>query len=276
MLSIAVGPIVLSISQLITLVGLFMFWGITYLQTRNNAQQKQFLDYIFTAIIIGFLTARLTFIIAMWQGYQENWWQLVNISDGGFIPSTGWGASALVLMFYARRNKLFIKAYFTSALITFCCLIIPTFFAVIYQAAVELPSSPLRNIEGHEVDLRRYKGTPVVINFWASWCPPCRREMPVLEAAQKHNPELVFVFINQGESLLSVKDFIDSTALDLKNVFIDPTSNVSRETGAAGLPTTLFYNEKGQLVTSHMGELSQASLRYYLNQINSVVPLKKG
>jgi len=274
MLSIALGPIVLSISQLITLSGLMAFWGLTYLQTRKSLQQKEILDNIFKAIFVGFIGARLAFIFTMWQAYQENWWQLLNMSDGGFLPSYGWAAGALVLIRYAIGNKSLIKTYITSAAITAICLVIPIFATVLYQAGIELPRSPLSNLQGQVVDLRTYKGKPVVINFWASWCPPCRREMPVLQAAQKKHTDTVFIFINQGESRATVKQFINSTQLDLRNVFIDPASNVSQESGAAGLPTTLFYNAEGKLTDNHMGELSHASLDHYLKKINTLVPLK--
>jgi hypothetical protein len=65
-----------------------------------------------------------------------------------------------------------------------------------------------------------------------------------------------------------VQKFITAQQLDLKNVLFDQHSNVSRESGAAGLPTTIFYNREGKLVTSHMGELSHASLQYYIQAIN--------
>lgn len=274
MLSIALGPIVLSISQLITLTGIMAFWGLTYLQTRKSPQHKEILDNIFKAIFVGFIAARLAFIFTMWQAYQENWWQLFNMSNGGFLPSYGWGAGALVLIRYAITNKSLFKTYITSAAITAIFLVIPTFATVLYQAGIELPRSPLSNMQGQEVDLRTYKGKPVVINFWASWCPPCRREMPVLQAAQKNHTETVFLFVNQGESLTTVKQFINSTQLDLQNIFVDPTSNVSQESGAAGLPTTLFYNAEGKLIANHMGELSQASLDHYLEKIATAVALR--
>jgi thiol-disulfide isomerase/thioredoxin len=266
MLSIALGPIVISISQLITLSGLVVFWGLTYLQTRNNAQQKEILDHIFTAIFTGFITARLAFILTMWQAYQENWWQLLNISDGGFLSGYGWAAGTLVLIRFTISNKSLVKIYITSAAITASCLIIPIFSAALYQSGIELPRSQLSNMQGQEVNLSAYKGKPIIINFWATWCPPCRREMPVLDAAQKTHKDTVFIFVNQGESPATVEQFITSTQLDIQNIFFDPSSNVSQESGAVGLPTTLFYNAEGKLVTSHTGELSQASLDYYLKK----------
>ncbi|ALS34744.1 hypothetical protein PTRA_b0227 [Pseudoalteromonas translucida KMM 520] len=268
MLSISLGPFVIAISQLIILLGLGVFWGLTYLQTRKQPQQKAILDTVFKAFVVGFIVARLMFVLTMWDAYQENWWQLINISDGGFMPSYGWVAGALVLVLYARGKKAVLKTYFIAAIVALFTIMVPTFAASIYKAGVELPQSAVYNLRGKEVDLQSFKGKPVVINFWASWCPPCRKEMPVLQAAQKNNPNIAFVFVNQGEDLFTVQKFINAEQLDLQNVFFDQNSNVSRESGAAGLPTTLFYSSDGKLVTSHMGELSHASLRYYMQAIN--------
>ena len=268
MLSISLGPLVIAISQLITLLGLGVFWGGIYLQTRKQAQQKIILDNTFKAFVVGFITARLMFVFTMWDAYQENWWQLINISDGGFMPAYGWMAGALVLALYTRGKKAVIKTYCIASVVSLFVIMVPSFAALIYKAGVELPQSPVHNIQGQQVNLQTFKGKPVVINFWASWCPPCRKEMPVLQAAQKNNPDVTFAFVNQGEDLFTVQKFIDAEQLDLQNVFFDQSSNVSRESGAAGLPTTLFYSRDGKLVTSHMGELSQASLRYYIQGIN--------
>lgn len=173
-----------------------------------------------------------------------------------------------MLLFYARKNKQLIKVYFISAMLAALGMAIPTFSLAIYQTGIELPSAKVHNMQGQEIDLTDYKGQPVVINFWASWCPPCRREMPVLASAQqKYADDVVFIFLNQGESKATVRQFINSEQLALQNMFLDPASRVSRESGSAGLPTTLFYDAQGGLVESHMGELSQASLNYNIQKI---------
>jgi len=268
MLSISLGPIVISVSQLITGLTVGIFWGLTYLQTRSTDCRKDILNNIFNAFVVGFITARLAFVFTMWKVYQENWWQLVNISDGGFLPSYGWLSGALVLSVYSRHNKVAMKPYFISSIVSLFIFSIATFTAASYATDVSLPQSTVRNIQNQKVTLTAYKGKPVVINLWASWCPPCRREMPVLEAAQKNNSDITFMFINQGENLSAIQNFVRVERLNLRNIFLDSASNVSRETGVAGFPTTLFYDKKGQLISSHMGELSQASLHYYLQVIN--------
>lgn len=268
MLSISLGPLVISFSQLIIFLELGIFLGLTYLLTRQNPLQKVILDTVFKAVVMGFIAARLAFVFTMWDSYQGNWLQLINISDGGFIPYYGWFSGIVVLALYARGKKAVMKSYAIAGSVSFCSMIIPNFALSIYQTGVQLPQSVVHNMQGQQVNLQNFKGKPVVINFWASWCPPCRKEMPVLLAAQKNNPHITVAFVNQGEDLNTVKVFLDEQQLDLNHVFFDQSSNVSRESGAAGLPTTLFYNSEGELVTSHIGQLSYASLDYYIQAIS--------
>src|SRR5690554_8147761 len=65
----------------------------------------------------------------------------------------------------------------------------------------------LTDIQGNQLTLSDYKGKPVVVNLWATWCPPCIREMPVLDEAQQANQDIHFVFVNQGEDSAEVTHF---------------------------------------------------------------------
>ena len=67
-----------------------------------------------------------------------------------------------------------------------------------------IPAIALVTASAQTVDLRSYQGQPLVINLWATWCPPCRREMPVLAQAQKEHPDIRFLWINQGEDATAV------------------------------------------------------------------------
>lgn len=103
-------------------------------------------------------------------------------------------------------------------------------------------------------------GKPMVVNLWASWCPPCRREMPVLAAAQKRESGVSFVFANQGESAATVSSFLSTSRLDLANVVLDPDTRVGFLAGSGALPITLFYDDGGKLVSTHIGSLTADSL----------------
>ncbi|WP_206675655.1 TlpA family protein disulfide reductase [Marinobacter daqiaonensis] len=101
----------------------------------------------------------------------------------------------------------------------------------------------------------------MVVNLWATWCPPCRREMPVLAEAQAGQEGIDFVFVNVGEEPPTIRGFLDSQGLALDNILLDRNNRLGAVTGTHVLPTTLFYNADGLLVYSHTGELSRATLR---------------
>ncbi len=107
----------------------------------------------------------------------------------------------------------------------------------------------------------------MVVNLWASWCPPCIREMPVFEAAQQQEQDVTFVFVNQGESLPQINRFMAEHGFQLDNVWQDPRNALGQVTGAHAMPTTLYYDAQGQLVSTHFGELSRATLNDGLSRI---------
>ena len=110
-------------------------------------------------------------------------------------------------------------------------------------------------------------GKPLVVNLWASWCPPCRREMPVLAAAQKQEKWASFVFANQGENATTVQRYLSASQLDLVNVLLDRETKLGWVAGSSALPLTLFYDASGRLVATHLGALSDASLANRLNTL---------
>lgn len=124
----------------------------------------------------------------------------------------------------------------------------------------QLPKLAFMPLEGETVQLSRFEGKPTVVNLWATWCPPCVREMPVLYDAQVKHPEIDFVFLNQGESSGQVRTWLDNQRLPLRNVLLDPKRQASAAFNQKGYPTTLFFNDRGELVSTRIGELSPATL----------------
>jgi thiol-disulfide isomerase/thioredoxin len=110
-------------------------------------------------------------------------------------------------------------------------------------------------------------GKPTVLNLWATWCPPCRAEMPTLAAAQQNTPEVNFVFVNQGEAPAAVAAYLQRSGLTMSNVWLDPTSSLGPAAGSRGLPTTLFFDAKGKQVDAHFGVLNAAALQVQLARL---------
>jgi thiol-disulfide isomerase/thioredoxin len=132
---------------------------------------------------------------------------------------------------------------------------------------VPLPSLTLQSLDGRAVRLADFVGKPTVINLWASWCPPCRREMPAMQQAQAANPEVNFVFVNQGEEPPAVVEYLSRQRLVLRNVLLDPQGSTGAALDTGALPTTLFFDANGLLVSIRLGELSSATLNQRLAAI---------
>ena len=80
------------------------------------------------------------------------------------------------------------------------------------------PELALQDIQGKQVSLQQLQGKPAVINMWATWCAPCRREMPLLQQAQKNHPEVQFVLVNQGEKAPAVAAYLQKNQVDVAHI----------------------------------------------------------
>ena len=148
-------------------------------------------------------------------------------------------------------------------------------FALVGMAAAlrlidnaSLPQTQLTTLAGTPTNLTALAGgKPAVVNLWATWCPPCRLELPFLAAAQKQEPGISFIFVDQGESAATVERYLASAQLDLANVVLDLGLRLGSEIGAAGLPITLFYDAGGRMVDSHLGALSPSLLERKLTRL---------
>jgi thiol-disulfide isomerase/thioredoxin len=123
-----------------------------------------------------------------------------------------------------------------------------------------LPSVTLEHIDGQMVNLADFKGKPLVLNAWATWCGPCRREMPMLVEAARANPEVHFVFLNISDGPEAVRAFERELRLEIPNVLLDPEARLSEPLRIQGLPVTLFYDAEGRLLKRHIGEINAAEL----------------
>jgi thiol-disulfide isomerase/thioredoxin len=134
---------------------------------------------------------------------------------------------------------------------------------------VEIPAPEfnLKNLSGEDTGLTDYRGTGLVINFWATWCPPCRAEMPLFgDVADKYEESLVVLAINSGESLEQVMAFAPGFSPQI--VFLlDSDNSVGDLYRVRGLPTTYFIDGDGFIQAMHIGALTEDLLAEYLKVI---------
>jgi cytochrome c biogenesis protein CcmG/thiol:disulfide interchange protein DsbE len=112
-----------------------------------------------------------------------------------------------------------------------------------------------------EVSLRELRGTPVVLNFWASWCDPCRAEAKVLEQAWKEQSgDVLFLGLDAQDAREDARDFIAQFGLTFPHVR-DPGNDTQRDWGVTGLPETYFIAADGRVVGHVIGTVDAAQLR---------------
>lgn len=109
-------------------------------------------------------------------------------------------------------------------------------------------------------------GRPVVMNILASWCAPCERELPVLNAAARDNPDIAFVGVDHMDLRENAEEFVEEQDIDFPTLF-DIEGEVAAAVGGRAMPTTAFFDRDGQLVSLASGELTEASLEERLDQI---------
>ncbi len=114
---------------------------------------------------------------------------------------------------------------------------------------------------GETTRLSALKGTPVVLNFWATWCKPCVAEMPRLEAAARANPDIRFFEIDLDEDSAKVRGFFDSLGIVHLEPLIDVGTIVARkyELGS-GVPDTFFIGRDGIVKVAVLGEMDEAKI----------------
>jgi peroxiredoxin len=125
----------------------------------------------------------------------------------------------------------------------------------------------LNDIDGQPVSLSDFRGQPAIVNFWATWCAPCRIEMPVFQEAYERLQDdgLVILALNQAEPAAVARDyFYDEMGLTFTPL-LDEKSDVAELYGSYGvLPSTFFIDRQGTVVAIHRGPLSEGQLSDYL------------
>lgn len=266
--SIAIGPMGFSLHHLV--IGLAFLLALLAGALLGRRHRVSVSDTLFSALFIALLSARLVFVLRYWGEYDGLLARL-DIRDGGFdliggllgaLAYAGWALWRSPRQRLPLGGALLVGGLVWGAVVGSSTLI--------EQQSRPLPDTALLTQHGQPtslVQLAQQQQQPLVVNLWASWCPPCIREMPVFEHAQQTEQDITFVFVNQGESAQQIEAFLQQHGFSLKNVWQDPSNALGQATGAHAMPTTLYYNSDGQLVNTHFGELSRATLEQGLSRL---------
>jgi thiol-disulfide isomerase/thioredoxin len=158
------------------------------------------------------------------------------------------GCFVLVLMFSPDAKSWVLQQLVSTGL----------FHANIKKEGVDNASSntvfSFTNVQGNTASTASLKGKVVFVNFWASWCPPCRAETPSLNELYnklKDEDRFVFLFLNEDDDKMKAKQYLDKNRFDIP--LASRSGNVPTEIFSGTLPTTIVLNKEGKIVLQHTG-----------------------
>jgi thiol-disulfide isomerase/thioredoxin len=126
----------------------------------------------------------------------------------------------------------------------------------------------LKDLNGKEVSLSDYKGKKVFLNFWASWCPPCKAEMPEMEKLYQEtkDSDLVILAVNLSEDKSTVQNFIKNNKYTF-SVLLDSDNAAAMKYQVVSIPTSYFIDKEGNVVAKHIGSMTLENMKSYIDNI---------
>ena len=127
---------------------------------------------------------------------------------------------------------------------------------IIHDKPINIKELKFKDYNLQEVDLTSKKGNIMILNFWATWCAPCKEEMPSLDKFNVKNPEFLVYPINLEKiNQKKTKKFYDDLNIQNLKIFFDPEFQLAKQFKLRGVPTTIFINQKGQEFARVIGDV---------------------
>ena len=123
------------------------------------------------------------------------------------------------------------------------------------------PDFEWTSLDGQTLRLSTYRGKVVVVNFWATWCPPCREEMPALQRVAASERDIVVLEVDLMEPGDKARSFLDSLGLDRLQPVLDGDGATTRRFGVLSLPSTFFVDKTGVIRHLELTAMSEAQIR---------------
>ena len=264
-MTIPLGPLMLAADRLIALAAIALFLFACERIGRRSGQHRAASRTAWLAVLAGIVAARLGFVAENWSAFAAEPVSALYLWQGGFSALWGAGAAAVVLLVGWRAPG---KGVALGALAGLFLVWFALTTTLAHRQQEPLPANLVASrMNGAPVALDGLRGKPFVVNLWATWCPPCRREMPMLIEVAKTSPDVPILLLNQGESAGKVANFLHREQLAGDAILLDQGSAVSAALGTTAFPTTLFVDAKGIVRQVHTGEISRAALLVGMRKI---------
>lgn len=288
----ALGPLLVSTRVLGFVISVVAaVWIASLLAKRAGLDPAWARNTVEGSVITGLITARAAYAALYWSAFSPAPWTILYFWQPGYLPVAGVAGGALYVLHRLRKQSaagrlsgLRIVSTGLAFGATILAVILGTMNLAsedrVLKAGDTVPDFRLVNLDGQPVSYSGLEGKGVVLNFWATWCPPCRREMPLLESAwgRYKSKNVVIVGIAVGESPEDVRRFVDAQGFSYP-IWVEPENAEEVEAantnemlgwfGSAGLPTTVFIRPDGYIDEVYIGEVNRALL---LERIPDLLP----
>ncbi len=260
---------------------LLAFWLVRRIALALKEDSDRYVQAAERSAWLGLLAARLVFALLNWASYSERPWTVLYFWQPGYSLVAGIIVAVVFLLFKvyqqdlaSRKNMLLsLTAGFAVPVLIFSGLLLSmNRFAApgVVVPGKMLPASIVSDLKGQPVGFADSAAKGRVVNFWATWCPPCRREMPLLESVyqqyREQGIEIIGVATDSDRQL--IEDYVNRVGVNYPvwQDFIRADGNqsgmkrLSQQFGVVGYPTTFFVDAKGVVQSSYVGELNLALL----------------
>lgn len=272
---IKVGPFPIPYDRFFLMLAILVIGLVAEIVGRRS-KNKPLIAWGWNVGFVALLVARVGFVLTHLSDFLPQPLSIFFVWQGGFSLLWGIVGGVAYSLWFFRKEPQLLRATLLPVVGVMGVWLVSQVMTASNQSAnaqQPLPALTLYRLDGTEVALESFKGKPVVINVWATWCPPCRREMPMLDSVAKANPDVTFLFLDQGEDAAKVQAFFEGIKLEPDNVLLDPRLEFSSSQGMVGYPTTFFYDANGQRVSVKFGELSRAVVTDLLERIRTAASL---
>ena len=127
---------------------------------------------------------------------------------------------------------------------------------VLHKKPIEIKELKFKDFNLNEVDLTDKKGNIMILNFWATWCVPCKKEMPSLEKLSKEYPEIMIYPINlEKPNQIKTQKFFTDLEISKLNIYFDPEFSLVKSFNMRGVPTSILINKNNQEFGRIIGEV---------------------